>query len=288
MNAARIGRVLLWMSGTLLSFSALAVSIRYLAGALSVFEILTVRSVVSIAILLTLCLIRPNLRADLTPRRLGLNVLRNAIHFVSQYAWALSITLLPFATVFALEFTTPAWVMLLAALTLGEHLTISRLGVVVCGIIGVLVILRPGLSAFQPEAMLVLAAAFGFSVFKILTKRLTATESAFDIVLLMNMMKLPMALAGSDPDFLRKLEPGQIPFALSVGVAGLSAHYCLANAFRAGDASLVIPLDFVRLPLIAVVGWLLFGESVDLLTLIGAAIIFCGIFWNLRAEARKS
>jgi hypothetical protein len=97
-----IGRVVLWMTGALLSFSAMAVSIRGLAGTLSIFEILTVRSVLALVILLSLAALWPELRAGLRPRRMGLNLLRNGIHFASQFAWALSITLLPFAIVFAL------------------------------------------------------------------------------------------------------------------------------------------------------------------------------------------
>ncbi len=287
MTASQIGRVVLWMIGTLLSFSALAVSIRTLAGALSVFEILTVRSALGLVILIGLCLARPQLRSGLFSSRLGLNLIRNVIHFASQYAWALSITLLPFATVFALEFTMPAWVALLAVLFLHERLTAGRIAVIVTGLIGVLVIIRPGLESFRPAAFLVLTAAFGFSVFNILTKRVSDTDSPFSIVFWMNAMQLPMGLAGSDPTFPLRLGLPQLPAVIAIGVVGLSAHYCLANAFRSGDASLVVPLDFARLPLIAVIGWLFFAERLDVFTFIGAAIILCGIFWNLRAETRR-
>ncbi len=288
MTSAQIGRVVLWMTGALLSFSGLAVSIRSLAGALTVFEILTLRSAGSLVLLLLLCLVYPQVRAGFAPRRLGLNLVRNIVHFAAQYGWALGITLLPLATVFALEFTMPAWLVLLAALVLGEKLTPTRLAVVVLGFVGVLVILRPGLESFQPAGFIVLAAALGFAVFNILTKRLSATASPFSIVFWMNAMQLPMGLAGSDPYFLSKLGVAQIPAMIGIAVAGLSAHYCLANAFRAGDASLVVPLDFLRLPLIAIVGWLFFGETLDVYVFIGAAIIICGILLNLRAEMTKS
>lgn len=275
------------MSGALLSFSALAISIRTLSGALSVFEILAVRSIVGLIILFGLCIVKPELRPGLAPRRMGLNLIRNVVHFAATYSWAFAITILPFATVFALEFTMPAWVALLAVIVLRERVTLARIVVVVTGFIGVLVIVRPGLESFQPTAFLVLGAALGYAIFNILTKRLTATEGAFGIVFWMNAMQLPMGLAGSDPMFLFKLGLTQIPSVIAIGIAGLSAHYCLANAFRAGDASFVLPLDFARLPLIAVVGWLFFGEKLDAFTFIGAAIILCGIFWNVRAETRK-
>ena len=79
----------------------------------------------------------------------------------------------------------------------------------------------------------------------------------------------------------------QILPAIGVGIAGLAAHFCMAKAFRYGDASLVIPLDFLRVPLIALVGWLFFGESVDALVFVGAVIILAGILWNLRAGSKN-
>lgn len=288
MTVLQIGRVVLWMSGTLLSFSVMAVSIRILAGALSIFEILAIRSALAIVILLGLAAVRPSLYNDMRPRRFGFNLVRNSVHYLSQFAWALSLTLLPFATVFALEFTMPVWIAILAVLFLGETLTAGRIAVIVLGFTGVLIILRPGLESFQPAALLVLGASFGYSVFNAMTKSLTATESTFGIVFWMNVMQLPMGLAGSNPAFPFTLNATQVPAILGVGIAGLAAHYCLANAFRSGDATLVLPLDFLRLPLIAFVGWWFFAEGIDIFVFIGAAIMLTGILWNLRAEARRT
>jgi drug/metabolite transporter (DMT)-like permease len=276
------------MTGALLSFSTMAVSIRALAGRLSIFEILTVRSAIGLVILLSLVLMNSEFRHGLRPRRMGINLARNSLHFAAQFCWALGITLLPFATVFALEFSMPVWVAMMAVLFLGERLTPGRVAVIVLGLIGVLVILRPGLEAFRPASLLVLAAAFGFAGFNVLTKKLTATETTFGIVFWMNAMQLPMGLAGSDPLFAWKLDLYQAPALLGVGIAGLSAHYCLTNAFRWGDAMLVLPLDFLRLPLIAIVGWLFFGEALDVFVFIGALIMIGGIFWNLRSETKAS
>jgi len=158
--------------------------------------------------------------------------------------------------------------------------------VILFGFIGTLVILRPGLQAFQPAALLVLLATLLYAVFNVVTKKMTSNTSPFAIVFWMNLMQLPMAFAGSDPLFLSKLSAWQIPAFLGIGVAGLTAHYCLANAFRWGDASLVTPLDFLRIPLIALVGWWFFGEALDVWVFVGALIILAGILWNLRAETR--
>ncbi len=276
------------MTGVLLSFSTLALSIRGLAGALSIFELLAVRTIGALVILLTLAAAMPELRPSMKPRRMGLNLVRNSVHYASQYAWALSLTLLPLATVFALEFTMPIWLAFIAVLFLGEKMTPSRIGVVILGFVGALVILRPGLIAFQPASLLILGAAFGFAVFNALTKKLTSTESTFGIVFWMNAMQLPMGLAGSDPLFFQKLGWEHLPSIIGIGVAGLSAHYCLTNAFRAGDATLVMPIDFLRVPLIAMVGWWFFGEKLDPFVVLGGAIILFGIVWNLRDEAKKA
>jgi len=270
---AQLVPVVLWMTGTLLSFSAMAVSIRELSRTLGILEILALRSALGVVILLALALARPTLWRAISAKRLPLHLMRNGVHFISQVAWATSLTLLPLATVFALEFTMPAWTALLAALFLHERMTPSRIGAVVLGFLGVLVIIRPGLQAFQPAAFLTLAAAFGYAVTLIATKRLTATDTTFCIVFWMNVMQLPMNFAGSNPFFVLKLGTAQLLPMIGVGIAGLTSHYCLSNAFRAGEASLVVPLDFLRIPLIALVGWSLYGEALDVFVFAGAGLI---------------
>jgi drug/metabolite transporter (DMT)-like permease len=285
----KLVRVVLWMVGALLSFSVMAVSIRELArGGLSIFEILAIRSGVALLVLLILLLFRPELRPYTRPRRMGLNFFRNSVHYASQFCWALSLTMLPLAMVFSLEFTMPAWTALLAAWILREKMTVSRLGVVVLGLVGVLVILRPGMTAFNPAAFLVLAAAFGYAITMITTKQLTATETTFGIIFWMAVIQFPLSLLGSNPATLLNFQVGHILPAIGVGIAGLTSHYCLSNAFRSGDATLVVPLDFMRIPLIAVVGWAFYGERLDIFVLFGALIIIAGVLWNLRSEAARA
>ncbi len=288
MPRQNIVRVVLWMIGTLLSFSIMAISIRLLAGSLSVFEILTIRCAGALTILFSLLAVNPALRPQLRTKRIPMHFFRSAVHFGGQYCWATALTLLPFATVFALEFTLPVWVLVLAVAVLGEKLTSGRIVVIVLGFIGCLVILRPGIIAFQPASLLVLLCSFLYAVFNVATKQMTSTETTFAIVFWMNLLQFPLALSGSDPTFVLRLEPWQAAPIAGVGIAGLAAHYCMARAFRYGDASLVIPLDFLRVPLIALVGYFFFAESVDALVFVGAAIILAGILWNLRLEARDA
>jgi drug/metabolite transporter (DMT)-like permease len=281
-------RVVLWMTGALLSFSAMAVSVRILAATLGVMEILALRAGLGLMVVGTLAALHPELRATINCQHLRLHLFRNTVHIASSYTWAMSLLLIPLAMTFALEFTTPAWTLLLAAPVLGERLTASRVGAVVFGLLGVLVILRPGLASFQPGAMLALMAAFGLAVTLIATKKLTRTDSTFAILFWMMLIQLPLALIASEPLFVTKLNQAQVPAVVGIGVSGLASHYCLTNAFRAGDAGVVVPLDFMRIPLIAVIGWWLYGEPLDVFVFLGAGLIITGILWNLRSEAGRT
>ncbi len=288
MTTRKLARVVFWMVGVLLSFSLMAVSIRVLSrNGLNVFEILAIRSGVALLVMCVLLVVRPSLRVYARPRRMGLNLFRNVVHYAGQFAWALSIAMLPLATVFALEFTMPAWTALLAVWLLHERMSPSRIGVVVFGLIGVLVILRPGIASFNPAAFLVLGAAVGYAITMIATKKLTMTETTFGIIFWMAVLQFPLSLIGSNVSVFLHLHMTNLLPLLGVAIAGLTSHYCLTNAFRSGDATLVVPLDFMRIPLIAVVGWALYGESLDIFVLLGALIIVAGVLWNLRAEAAK-
>jgi len=285
---AKLGWLVLWMTGTLLSFIIGALSVRALASRLSVFEMMTVRTAGSVLILIAFAVAQPQLFAGLKWRRMGLQGTRAVVHFGSQICWALAITLLPFATVFALEFTIPAWVALLAVLFLGERMTASRaLALAIC-FVGVLVILRPGFQAFKPAALIMLLGALFFAITAIMTKKLIPTETTFAILFWMNLIQLPLNFAGSDWLFFLKLSPAMTLPLIGVTVGGLAVHYCLTNAFRCGDAIVVIPMDFLRVPLIALIGWVFYGEHIDGFVFAGAGLIMAGVLWNVRAEAQRN
>jgi len=280
--------VILWMTGALLSFSAMAVSVRALSGTLKIMEILAIRNSGGLAILLLLGAFNPAVMHTLSMRRMPLHVVRSTVHFGAQFLWATSVTLLPLATVFALEFTAPAHAVVLSAAFLGERLTPGRIGVVIFGLLGVLVILRPGLESFRPAALLVLGAAVGFAIQLTQTKALTTTETPFTIVFWMNLVQLPLALLGSDPRSYLALGAADLLPIGAIALSGLSSHFCVAQAFRHGDASLVVPMDFMRVPLIAVVGWWLYGERLDAYVFLGAGLIVFDILWNLHTEAAQT
>ena len=271
----------LWMVGALVSFSVMAVSVRELLHTLGAFEILFIRSLMSLLILLFLL---PGRVETLRTRHFGLHVLRNCFHFAGQYAWVYAISLLPLATVFAIEFTMPVWAAVLAMIFLGERLNQGRVVMLALGVVGVFVMLRPGMAVIQPAALVMLLGAFAYASTMIATKRLSGHDSAFAILFYMAVIQLPLGLAPALPQWVW---PGvrDLPWVLALGFVGLSAHYCMTRAFRIADAMVVVPIDFLRLPLIAVVGALFYNEPLELVIMIGAAIIFAGTFYSIRRES---
>lgn len=278
----------LWMTGALLSFSASAISIRELARTLSIFEALSLRSLFGVLALLAIALPGQGGLRQLALRQAGLQLLRNGVHWIGQASWAYGVTALPLATVFAIEFTAPIWVAPLAVLFLGERVTAARIGAVALGVAGVLIILRPGYLPLDAATLAVLLAALSFATTAVATKRLTASETTLAILFWMNLLQLPLNLAWCDPAFPLRIEAWQIPAVLGVCVSGLSSHYCLTQAFRNADATLVVPMDFLRVPLIAIVGWRFYGEPLDPIVFLGAATVVAGVTWNLLAASRAA
>ena len=272
----------LWMVGALVSFSVMAVSVRELLHTLGNFEILFIRSLMSLLFLLFLLPSRG--LASLRTRHFGLHVLRNAFHFGGQYAWVYAISLLPLATVFAIEFTMPVWAAVLAMIFLGERLNQGRIVMLLLGIVGVFVMLRPGLAVIQPAALVMLLGAFAYASTMIATKRLAGHDSAFAILFYMAVIQLPLGLIPALPQWVWPAFR-DLPWVLALGVVGLSAHYCMTRAFRIADAMVVVPIDFLRLPLIAVVGALVYSEPLEIAIMIGAAVIFAGTFYSIRRES---
>lgn len=284
MTGRNLTAVVLWMAGALISFSAIAVSVRELSGALNIFEMLAFRNAVGLALLGLMLAAHPQRRAELATRRLGRHAQRNLIHFAGQYAWAVGVTLLPLAVVFAVEFVAPALTALLAVLLLGERMTRTRALAIGLGFVGVLVIVRPGTGELGWPVLVVLFSALAFALTAIATKSLTRTETTFSILFFMNAMQLPMNLLGAQAGCLERLAAAPVLPLVALGICGFTAHWCLTNAYRNGDAIMVVPLDFLRIPLIALVGLVLYAEPLDPFVFAGAAVIVAGILINLRAE----
>ena len=272
------------MLGAICSFTSLALAGRELSGELNAFQIMLYRSVISLLVIVGF-LARGGLgetgfgqlRTSIPAFHLG----RNVVHYVGQYSWFYALPLIPLAQITALEFSAPIWTVLLAALVLGERLTVRRALAVLLGFGGILVILRPGVMPVESAALIVLAAAFCYAVVFVVTKRMTATETPLAILFYMFLIQFVIGLGPALPGFVVPTAEDW-PWVVAVGIAGLAAHYCLTRAFMAAETGVVIPVDFLRLPLIGVIGWLLYGEGVEVWLVVGAGLIVAGIWINTR------
>lgn len=277
-------RSTLWMVGALFSFMAMGVSGRELSSELGTFQILFFRSLVGLVVVMIL-LQRQGWHHART-RQPGLQLLRNLAHYGGQYGWFYGIALIPLAEVFAIEFTVPIWTAVLAPLILKERLSGPRLVAVGFGITGMLIILRPGMSVIHPASLVVLAGALGYAITHTLTRKLTTTDTPLAVLFYMTTIQLPLGLLASWSDWVNP-SPMLWPWVVVVGVTALSAHYCLTRALSLSDAMVVVPMDFLRIPLIALVGYLVYQEPLDGFVLGGALVMLTGNLINIRAEQRR-
>jgi len=277
----------LWMSGAIVSFCAMAVAGRSLAVELDTFEMMLYRSVIGIALVLAVGGLLGRL-GEITTRSLGLHAVRNVFHFTGQNLWFFSLTFIPLAQVFALEFTSPLWVALLAPLVLGERLTRTRAIAAAVGFAGILIVARPGFTEVNIGVLAAAASAIGFAGNILFTKRLTRTATITCILFWLTVMQAAMGLAtaGWDGDIAWP-SAAAWPWIAVIGVAGLLAHLCLTNALSVAPATVVVPFDFIRLPVIAVVGMLLYNEALDIFVFLGAAVIFVANYLNIWTESRR-
>jgi drug/metabolite transporter (DMT)-like permease len=271
----------LWMLGAVMSFAAMAIAVRELQRHMGSFEIVFLRSVVMLALSLAL-LPRAGLAA-LRTRRMHLHLGRNLIHLFGQLLWVYSIGALTLATVFAIEFTMPVWTAILAAIFLRERLSAPRLVQLALGITGVLIILRPGGGDFHPAALAMILGSLCYASSFIFTKRLSSTDTPLAVLFWMAVIQTPISLALAVPQWVPPVA-ADLPWILGVGIGAFTAHYCMTRSMMLVDATVAVPIDFIRLPLIAVVGALFYAEPFDPMVIVGAAVIFAGTYYSLSRE----
>jgi drug/metabolite transporter (DMT)-like permease len=277
----------LWMLGAIASFSAMAVAGRAVSHALDTFEIMTYRSLVGILVLWVILTLNGQWR-QVTRRSLGTHVIRNAAHFTGQNLWFYAVTAIPLAQVFALEFTSPIWVVLLSPLILGEPLTRLRLMSVLVGFVGILIVARPSPDTISPGLIAAASSAVFFALSVMYTRLLTRTETVLCIMFWLTLMQAAFGIIFSAWDGDMVAPSAQtLPWLVLIGLAGLLAHYCLTSALAIAPATVVVPIDFVRLPTIAIVGMLLYGEALDAWVFVGATVIFAANYANIWYANRR-
>lgn len=271
----------IWMIGSIASFCWMAIGARELAGKINTFEVLFLRSAIGLVIVSAVIVHQRRIHLFRT-KRPRLHLLRNVFHFAGQYGWFIAIGVLPLAQVFALEFTTPLWTLLIAAVVLKETLTLRKSGAILLGFFGTALILDPGQELISRDALSMLAAAICFSLAYVCMKSLASSENPLTILFYMFILQLPVAL-------LLSLQSMTMPslsqwgWITLIGITALSGHFCIANAISKAEASVVVTLDFLRLPLIIGVGVVLYAESFNLMLLAGAICMLVANLINLSA-----
>ena len=268
----------LWMMGTLASFSLMAIAARELSGTIDTFQILFFRSLLGLVIISLLILAKKDLSLFSTSR-LKQHITRNLTHFGGQYGWFLGLSLLPLATVFALEFTVPLWTAIIAAIFLKERITLKKVSAILLGLMAVAIIVNPGNKLFDYSSFIVLAAAIFYALAYVSSKSLTNTEHPMTMLFYMCLIQLPMGLAFT---ILNWHTPNLIQWGwlLLVGITALTAHYCIARAMQLSEVSIVVTLDFLRLPLIALVGIVFYAEDFQISIIVGGALMLLGNLIN--------
>lgn len=272
-----------WTLFALACFLSMIVSTREIRH-INVFEILVFRCLIGLAVMLPWAGYRG--MGTMRTKNFRLHLIRNVIHIGGQSAWVHAIIVLPLALVTALEFTVPLLVGVIAPLLVKERVNLRRWAVLVAGFVGVMIMLRPGAGAVEPAVLIMLGGALCYAVAGTLVKSLSRVDSPMHVVFWMNVLQLPLCLAVALFDWST---PGwaDLPWIVLFGLAGLAAHYGMARALSLIDLSIVYPLDFLRLPFVAVMGYSIYAEIFSLWTMLGAVVIIGANYYGVRYESRR-
>jgi drug/metabolite transporter (DMT)-like permease len=277
-----------WMMGAVASFTLMAVAGREIQVEMNTFELMLYRSAIGfVIVLLALPRSRGGFSQVRTPH-LGRHLVRNLFHYTGQNLWFYAVVLIPLSQLVALEFTNPIWVALLAPFLLGERLTRVRILAALIGFIGVVIVAEPGVAPLQLGHAAALVAAICFALNTIFTKQIMRFDSVLCVLFWMTLLQGLASLALSLPGGIPAPSAATAPWLVVVGVTGLSAHYALTSALGYAPASIVAPMEFIRLPFIALVGMLVYGEPLRLAVFLGAALIIAGNVINMRDSRRSA
>ena len=281
-------RATIFMIGAMFSFTLMAISGRALEAKLDTFEIMTYRSLFGIVLVLVIARMAGT-HTEIRRVRLGLHIVRNLFHFAGQNLWFYAILYIPLSQLFAFEFSTPLWVAILAPFVLKEQLTASRIMAASLGFFGILLVARPDLSSVDVALIAAALCAVGFAGAALCTKLLTRTESTTSILFWLTVLQAIFGIVCAGYDGQIDVPRGtEILWVLIIGICGLMAHFCITSALQCAPATVVTPLEFLRLPLITVVGYFMYQEPLEALVFLGAGIVLLANIINLRAEYKNA
>ena len=275
-----------WMLGFIINISIMAISIRELSLKYTSFEIQNFRNVFSIIIIILIYIVTKN--TNLNTFQLKNNFIRNIFHFIGQSAWTWGLTVLPLAVVFSLEFTMPIWAVIIAIVLLKEKITLNKICFLIIGLMGTWIIFMPDTKYIGFYNIIVLCSAITYAIAHNFTKKLTTTDSILSILFFMSIIQLPFSLVGSL--IIGNIQYNiimEIPLIILLTVTSLLAHYSLSSALKYSDASIVLPIDYIRLPLIVFIGWYYYDEKISTNVVIGSILIIFGVVFFLNKDFKN-
>ncbi|WP_193172311.1 DMT family transporter [Nisaea nitritireducens] len=275
-------RATLLMSAAMVFFTSMGIFIRLASENLHVLEVVFFRNF--LAVVLMAPWIMGYGFSALKTDKYSLYSLRAVINLVAMAAGFAAITMIPLAEATALGFTAPLFATIGAVLVLGEVIRARRVAALAAGFVGMLLVLRPGMEAMSVGALLALGNAFGIAITALVVKKLTATERPEAIVLWMVLLQSPLSLV---PALFVWTWPDPMTWLwlFCLAGAGTAGHVCWTRACGLAEITQLQPLEFIKLPLIAVMGFLLFGEEPTVWVWLGGAVIFCSTAYISHREA---
>ena len=278
-------RSAIWACLAALSFATMAVSVRYLDGKFDAFELVFVRALIGLIIIIPLVSREglQKLRTTQMPMHFTRALFGTAAMAVLYYALAAA----PVADVIALTFLIPICTTIGAGLILNETIDAHRGAATLIGFLGALVIIRPGFTEMSWPILLVILSSALYAAAWLCVKVLTRTDDASVTVFWLNVLMLPITII---PVIFLWVTPDWgdvIPLGI-MALSGWSAHYCQARSFKNTDASAVMPFDFLRLPIAAGLGFVLFAEILDTWSWLGAIIIFAAGYYITQQETKAT
>ena len=273
----------LWMIASGLGFSIMAVGIKLLGDRLDSFQIAFFR--VAIGLLAILPFVAAAPLAQLKTRHARVHMVRAIFGLAAMYCSYYAIARMPLADYTALSFTKPLFATVLAVLILGEIVRWRRWTATLLGFAGVLIMVRPGAGAFQPAALAALADAFSIAFLITLVKRLPAQETPLSMLFYFGLFATALSIG---PAIATWQWPMLYEWVLLIGVGALGAlsQSFWIRAYRAGEASVVAPFDYLRLPIAATIGFIGFAELPALWTFVGAGVIVASTLYIAHREVQ--
>ncbi|MEQ9327401.1 MAG: DMT family transporter [Rhodospirillales bacterium] len=264
-------RGIVMMASATIVVSVMHVMIRELSAELHAFEIAFFRNLVTLCFMLPMIFSSgPDTWRTKHPK---LHIARGLIGAAAVLTWFQSLALTPVATATALSFAAPIFITIAAAIVLKEPVGPRRWTAVGLGFLGAMIILRPGMIALDPGAILVLVSTVFWAASLTIVKLVSRDDSSVTIVFYAALFATPISLIAAWPVW-EWPDGWQFTRLMIIGTLATVAHLCMTQAFREADASVVTPIDFGRLIVTTILGWYIFSELPDFWTIIGAVVIF--------------